>query len=233
MDLPSTPALVTGANRGLGRSLVTALLDRGATRIYAAARNPHDVSQDTRVRPLRLDLTDQTQVEAAAAEAGAIGLLVNNAGTAAFASLLDAPREAIERELATNALGTLDLIRAVVPRMPNGGVIVNVLSLLSLAPVPGMAGYSASKAAAHSMTQALRSELAGRGIRVVGVYPAGLDTDMLAGFDVPKAAPDAVAATIVDRVLAGDVDIYPEAVSQQMSTIWLSDPKRFEREFAA
>jgi NAD(P)-dependent dehydrogenase (short-subunit alcohol dehydrogenase family) len=232
MESISNTALVTGANRGLGRALVLALLDRGIPKVYAAVRDLKTAPVDERVVPLRLDLTDREQIAAAAEAAADVDLLVNNASDAAFAPLLEAPRDAIERELATNVLGTLDVIRAVTPNMAAGGTVVNVLSLLSLAAAPGMAGYSASKAAAHSMTQALRPPLATRGITVVGVYPGAIDTDMLAGVEMAKASPRDVAEAILDGVLAGEREVYPDPMSAEMSQVWRTDPHAFEDRFA-
>lgn len=236
MDITATTALVTGANRGLGRALVQTLLDRGVDVVHATARDVEALDalgDDPRLRRHALDLTQREAVARVAREAGPIDLLVNNAGAAAFAPLLDAPREDVERELVTNVLGTLDLIRAVAPTMRRGGAVVNVLSLLSLSATPGMAGYSASKAAAHSMTQALRPPLAERGIAVVGVYPGAIDTDMMAGVEMPKASPRLVAEAVLDGVLAGEEDVFPDPMAAQLSTVWRSDPKAFERQFAA
>lgn len=229
----TTPAIVTGASRGLGAALVQALLDRGAPTVYAAARDTARIASHPRVVPVRLELTDRSTIDALATATRGAGLLINNAGDAAFAPLLDAHRDAIERELTTNVLGTLDLIRAVAPSMPDGSTIANVLSLLSLAAAPSMAGYSASKAAAHSMTQALRPALAARRIAVAGVYPGAIDTDMLAGVEMPKASPRGVAEAILDGVLAGEEDIFPDPMSAELSQLWRSDPKSFERQFAA
>jgi short-subunit dehydrogenase len=113
-----------------------------------------------------------------------------------------------------------------------GGAIVNILSLLSLASTPPMAGYSASKAAAHSLTQALRPELKARRISVHGVYPAGIDTDMLAGIEAPKNPPRHVAEGVLDGLAAGQEDIFPDPTAQAMATTWWSDPKAFERAFS-
>jgi short-subunit dehydrogenase len=113
-----------------------------------------------------------------------------------------------------------------------GGPIVNVLSLLSLASTPPMTGYSASKAAAHSLTQALRPVLATRGITVHGVYPGGIDTDMLAGVDAAKTAPAVVADGILRGLAAGQEDIFPDPNSQAMAQVWWTDPKAFERAFS-
>jgi NAD(P)-dependent dehydrogenase (short-subunit alcohol dehydrogenase family) len=240
MELYGTTALVTGSNRGLGRALVEALLGRGAARVYAAARDPAALApltsvpgSGTRVVPVRLDLTDPGQIAAAAQTAADVRLLVNNAGTAAFADPFGADRAAVAGEMDTNYLGTFDVIRAFAPGMAaaGGGTIVNVLTLLSFASMPLMAGYSASKAAAHSMTQALRPALAARGITVHGVYPGGIDTGMLAGIDAPKTAPRQVAEAILDGVRDNVLEIYPDPMSQQLAQLRQSDPRAFERVF--
>lgn len=228
----STTAIVTGAGRGLGRALVDALLERGVAHVHGTARDPRTVRVDPRVTPHRLELTDPASVRALAEATRGTSLLINNAAAAALKPLLAATSGDVESEWRTNVLGTLELTRAVITAMPPGGAVVNVLSLLALAPVPAMAGYSASKAAAHSMTQALRSSLAERGIAVVGVYPGGIDTDMLRGVDAPKAAPRTIAEAILDGVLAGEEDVFPGSVAAEMSGIWRRDPKGYERELA-
>jgi len=133
----------------------------------------------------------------------------------------------------TNFLGMFDVIRAFTPGMAaaGGGAVVNVLTLLSFASMPLMAGYSASKAAAHSMTQAIRPALAAQGIAVHGVYPGGIDTDMLAGVDAPKTAPRRVADAILDGVRDNVLEIYPDPMAQRMAQLRLADPKAFEQAF--
>ena len=128
----------------------------------------------------------------------------------------------------------LTTIRAFVPvlRANGGGQIVNVLSLLALSSTPPMTGYSASKAAGHSLTQALRPVLAVQGISVHGVYPGGIDTDMLAGIDAPKTAPADVAAGILDALAEDAEDIFPDPNARAMAEMWWSDPKSFERAFS-
>ncbi len=225
---------LTGANRGLGRHLLDVLLERGAATVYATARKPIEVREHVRVVALALDLTDRDTIEAAARRAGDATLVINNASTAAFASPLDADPDAVRAEMAVNYDGTFDVVRAFVPVLERngGGAIVNVLSLLSLASTPPMAGYSASKAAAHSLTQALRPVLRAKGISVHGVYPAGIDTDMLAGIDAPKTPPRQVAEALLDGLAADQEDIFPDPNAQAMSATWWSDPKAFERAFA-
>jgi NAD(P)-dependent dehydrogenase (short-subunit alcohol dehydrogenase family) len=234
MDIEGRTVLLTGANRGLGRHLLDVLLERGAAKVYATARKPLEVREHERVVALALDLTDRATIEAAARQAGDATLLINNASTAAFASPLDADPDAVRAEMAINYDGTFDVVRAFVPVIERngGGAIVNVLSLLSLASAPPMAGYSASKAAAHSLTQALRPVLRAKGISVHGVYPAGIDTDMLAGIDAPKTPPRQVAEALLDGLAADREDIFPDPNAQAMSATWWSDPKAFERAFS-
>lgn len=234
MQITGSTALVTGANRGLGRALVDVLLDRGAAHVYAAARDPRSVPTHDRVTAVPLDVTDRASVDRLAAAATDVDLLVNNAGAAAFATALDAERLGVERELAVNFLGLYDVVRAFAPVLvARGGSLVNVLTLLSHAPAPPMAGYSASKAAAHSLTLSLRATLARSGVTVHGVYPAGIDTDMLAGVDTPKSDPQAVARAICDGVAAGQEDIYPGTTSEQMGELWRRDPAAFTAAFAS
>ena len=234
MDFTTNIPAVTGAARGLGHHLVDALLERGAPTVYALARDPAKVRRDPRVVAVAFDLADEHSIRAAAARCTDVTLLVNNASTAVFAGPLDADPAAVRHEMTINYDGTYATIRAFVPILERngGGRIVNVLSLLSLASTPPMTGYSASKAAAHSLTQALRPILATRGITVHGVYPAGIDTDMLAGVDVPKAPPAEVAARLLDRLAADQEDIFPDANAEAMSALWRSDPTAVERALA-
>jgi NAD(P)-dependent dehydrogenase (short-subunit alcohol dehydrogenase family) len=234
MNLSTSTPVVTGAGRGLGRHLVDALLDRGAAKIYALARDTSAVRDDARVIAIAFELLDPDSIAAAAGKATDATLLIHNASTAAFAGPLEADLDAVRREMAVNCDGTYATIRAFVPVLEanGGGQIVNVLSLLSLASTPPMTGYSDSKAAAHSLTQALRPVLAGKDISVHGVYPAGIDTDMVAGIDVPKTAPAEVAAGLLDGLEADQEDIFPDPNAQAMSRTWWSDPKALERAFS-
>ncbi|HET9143109.1 SDR family NAD(P)-dependent oxidoreductase [Actinophytocola sp.] len=235
MNINGSTVLVTGANRGLGARLVAELLRAGAAKVYATARTSGtiaaDVRADPRVHPLALDITDQASVEAAAKAAPDVTLLINNAGVLAFGGVLDGDLTAFERDLATNYLGTLRATRAFVPvlKRNGGGAIATVLTLIALAPATGMAGYSASKAAAHSMTQSLRAELRDTGIEVIGAYPGGIDTDMLAGIEATKAAPEQVAARIIAGITAGEQVIWPDDASAGAGAVYLSDPLALEQ----
>lgn len=234
MKIANSVVFVTGANRGLGRELVHELLQRGATRVYAAARDTSSLKGvDSRVIPVTLDLTNHDQIIKATQLAVGTTLLINNASAAVFSDVFSADRSKVALEMNTNYLGLFDMINAFTPviEKSGGGAIVNILSLLALSSTPPMAGYSASKAAAHSLTQAIRPALAKRGIVVQGVYPGGIDTDMLAGIDFPKTAPTIVAKKILDGVAADLEDIFPDPTSEQMSGMWARDPKAFELAF--
>ncbi len=184
--------------------------------------------------PLRFDLLDAAGITAAAARAVDATVLINNASTAAFSGPLEADPAAVRHELAVNYEGLYATVRAFLPALRNAADahIVNVLSLLSLASTPPMTGYSASKAAAHSFTQALRPTLAADGIAVHGVYPAGIDTDMLAGIDAPKSPAAEVAAGLLDGLAADEEDIFPDPNARAMADLWWGDPKAFERAFS-
>jgi NAD(P)-dependent dehydrogenase (short-subunit alcohol dehydrogenase family) len=238
VDITGSVALVTGSNRGLGARLVAELLQRGAGKVYATSRAldafPAALLADPRVYPLVLDVIDQASVDAAAQAAPDITLVINNAGVLGFGGALEGDLELFERDLRTNYLGMLRATRAFVPALKanGGGAIVNVLTLIALAPVAGMAGYSASKAAAHSITQALRAELRGSGIDVIGAYPGGIDTDMLCGVEADKAAPEVVAARILDGLANGDNVVWPDDASAVAGSVYLTDPVKLEHMLA-
>jgi len=235
MNLDGSVAMVTGANRGLGARLVRRLLEAGAGTVYATSRTPGsvaaDVAADPRVRTLTLDITDQASVDAAVTLAPDLTVLVNNAGVLAFGSALDGDIDSFERDLQTNYLGTLRVTRAFAPILKRNrpAAVVNVLTLIALAPVLPMAGYSASKAAAHSITQALRVEMGEQGVHVLGAYPGGIDTDMLAGVDAQKAAPELVAERIVAALSAGETMVFPDDASAGAGSVYLQDPVRLEQ----
>src|SRR5882762_3272251 len=190
MELGNKTVLVTGANRGIGAALVSELLKQNVAKVYAGARRTESLPDfaDPRVIPLPLDITQETQIQAAAKRAKDVDLLMNNAGTATFASVLESPLEMISRDMQTNYYGTLSVIRAFVPVLEKSGngAIVNLLTIVSLASMAVLGGYSASKAALYSATQALRKELKTHGISVHGVFPGPVDTEMTKDFQIPK-----------------------------------------------
>jgi NAD(P)-dependent dehydrogenase (short-subunit alcohol dehydrogenase family) len=229
-------ALVSGANRGLGKAIVEGLLEAGAARVYAGARQPETLSaHDPRIVPLALDVANPAQIAAAAARAVDVQVLVNNAGVTAVQPLLDAtdPRGA-ELEMRVNYFGTLEMCRAFAPILARngGGAIVNVLSILGRVASPRLGGYSASKAAAVSLTQSIRAQLAPRGTLVIGVLPGFIDTDMARRVTAPKLSPGCVASSIVEALRDGVEDVYP-GMAAEIEQALRQDPKAVERQFAA
>lgn len=224
--------LVTGANRGIGEALVTEALRRGASRVYAGTRQPY-THPDSRVTPLPLDITDEEQVRAAAAQVGPLDILVNNAGVFLFDDLTD--DGALEQHLAVNLFGTNRVIQAFLPALTaSGGSIVNNVSVASLAPIPLTPAYSVSKAAVFSLTQSLRMLLAARGVRVHAVLMGPVDTDMVRDLDIPKTPPQSVAQGIFDGVENGVEDIFPDPMSATFADDWQAGPaKALERQNAA
>jgi NAD(P)-dependent dehydrogenase (short-subunit alcohol dehydrogenase family) len=240
MDVKKGIAVVTGANRGIGRELVRALLAAGVKKVYATARDINSLDatlelDPSRVVALQLDVTNHQRVASLPSEASDANLLINNAGVLDFGSMLEVPLESVKRNIETNFYGKLLMARAFAPVIERngGGAIVNILSLVSLASMPGLSGYNASKAAAWSMTLSMRASLAGKGIAVHGVFPAGVDTDMLAGVDAPKASPVEVAKAIVSGIAMNQEDIFPDAMSTQVYAAWRQDHKAVEKQFAA
>lgn len=231
-------ALVTGANRGIGKAFVEELLQAGIGKIYATARNTDTLADIVkagkgRVVAVKLDVTNQQQIDVIAQAYNDVDLLINNAGIAAFEGLVAASNsEASRNEMETNYFGTLNMIRAFAPvlKVNGGGTIINMASIASLVSFPVLGSYSASKAAVHSLTQGVRAELAAQGTHVSGVYPGPVDTAMAEHFPMDKTAPNAVAKAVLDGVEAGEEDIYPDPVSLEMHTAMLGDMKAVERQ---
>ncbi|WP_405884088.1 SDR family oxidoreductase [Streptomyces sp. NBC_01136] len=214
-SIEGSVALVTGGSRGIGRALVQALYERGATKVYATARDPRTVTHPDAV-PLALEVSDPASVAAAAERAQDVTVLINNAGAALSANFLDSPVEDIRREFETNFYGPLLVTRAFVPIIERngGGHILNVHSVLSWI---GLAGsYSASKAAFWSQTNSLRLDLKPRGIDVTGLHVGYVDTDMTAKIDAPKSTAEGVAAQALDGIESGAFEVLADDLTRQV-----------------
>jgi NAD(P)-dependent dehydrogenase (short-subunit alcohol dehydrogenase family) len=232
MKIAGCAALVTGANRGLGHAFVEALRSAGVGKIYAAARNTSGVMQDAIVTPVRLDITKPDEVSAAAAACADVDLLINNAGLARFTPALGTPTiENARLEMETNYFGTLSMCRAFAPvlKRNGGGILVNMLSVASFFNMPAQATYSASKAAAWSLTKAVRFELHTQGTRVIGVYAGYIDTDMAADIkNTPKSSAADIAARVVDGIEADAVDIFADKRSREVFDTLRKDDRDFD-----
>jgi len=219
MNVKDAVVLVTGANRGLGLNLAKAFLAAGASKVYAAVRNPASVTEPG-VVPLQLDVTDAASIAAAAKAAPDVNIVVNNAGIALFSNSVDADAaDKLRQEMEVNAFGPLRVSQAFAPTLKNngGGAIVNVLSVLSFFNLPGVATYSASKSAAWNLTNALRLDLRAQGTQVLAAHMALMDTDMARNMgDRPKSNPADIAKAIVDALQAGKEEVLTDDTSRQV-----------------
>ncbi|MEJ0009242.1 MAG: SDR family oxidoreductase [Alphaproteobacteria bacterium] len=236
MELRNRTVLVTGANRGIGQALVRELLKHDVAKVYAGARDPKKLPDfgDKRVVPLTLDITDRAQIDKAAATAKDTQLLLNNAGVANPSSVVQSATDALMPDMQVNYFGTLSMMHAFAPVIEKngGGAIANVISVLGLASMVSVGGYSASKAALFSATQAARAELKPRGVAILGIFPGPIDTDMSRDFPMEKASAESTADAILQGIKAGHEDIFPDPFSRQVSELWFKDPKALEKQFA-
>jgi NAD(P)-dependent dehydrogenase (short-subunit alcohol dehydrogenase family) len=236
MNIQDTTALVTGANRGIGKAFADALLDRGARKVYAAVRDVATVT-DPRLLPIQLDVTDRDRVAAVAHELDDVQLVVNNAGVLHVAIPLSASLDTARVELETNFLSLVSITQAFAPVLEanGGGAFINVLSVFSWVATPLLTTYSASKAAAWSFTNAARIELRRQGTHVVGVHAGPVDTDMTAAIELEKIPPATVATSALDALEAGEpeavVDDYSRAIKAGLSDDQDTLYPQIERQF--
>ncbi|MFI7674456.1 SDR family oxidoreductase [Actinophytocola sp. NPDC049390] len=223
MKINDSVALVTGANRGLGRHFAEQLLRRGA-KVYATARRPELVDLPG-VTVLSLDVTDQDSIAAAAASAPDVNLLVNNAGSNTYQNLVAGDRDRIRLDMDTHYFGTLDVVRAFAPMLATngGGAILNVLSALTWYAVDGAGSYSAAKSAQWGLTNSVRLELAAQGTAVTGLHLSSTDTDMVAAFDIPKSDPAKIVAIALDGVEAGLHEILADSDTEAVKAALAGD----------
>jgi NAD(P)-dependent dehydrogenase (short-subunit alcohol dehydrogenase family) len=228
MDINNSVALVTGANRGLGRAFAQRLLDRGARKVYATARRPESVDLPG-VEVLPLDITDPVSVRAAAEAAPDVSLLVNNAGIQTGTDLVSGSLDMVRSELETNVFGHLRMIRELAPALAEngGGAIVNVLSAMSWFGVNGANSYHLTKGAAWAMTNGVRLELAEQGTLVTAVHLGLADTDMSAGWSADKITPSELADAALDGVEKGSAEVLADQWSRDVKSRLPLKPEEF------
>jgi len=236
MDIEGKRVLITGANRGLGRALAIACLEAGASEVLAGARQPENLNEsvpDVRLKPVQLDVTSEDDVQAAV-ELGDVDILVNNAGVCVYGSVLNAQMAELQNEINVNYFGALRMARALAPAMiaRGDGLIVNVASILAKVNLPALGNYCAQKAAMLSLSQALRGDLASRGVRVITVLPGTIDTDMSRGFDGPKMSLEQAAAEIIGAIRTERIETPIGDGARAVMAGLASDPLAMEMSFA-
>jgi len=239
MRVQGAVALVTGANRGIGEALVRELLAMGAAKVYAGSRVAgsavHLVEQgEGRVVEVALDVTQDEQVQQCAQRCHDVSLLINNAGLSRFGRRLigSADLSGAIAEMDVNYFGPLRMCRAFAPVLKSngGGAIVNILSAAALSNVPVLGTYSASKAAAYSMTQGVRSELADQGTFVSAIFVGSVDTRMAAAVkDAPKVTPHYTARATLLALQRREEEVDADPMTIDLRARLARDPKKLER----
>ncbi|RTL69593.1 MAG: SDR family NAD(P)-dependent oxidoreductase [Pseudonocardiaceae bacterium] len=229
MKISGSTVLVTGANRGIGAEFVRGLRERGAAKVYAAARDTASVAAADGVEALRLDVTDQASVDAAARRATDVQIVVNNAGIAVSQPLVGGNLDRIHDEFEVNVFGPVRVSTAFAPVLGanGGGVIVNALSAVSWFSFPGMAGYSAAKAAAWSITDALRLELAEQNTQVLALHMAAVATEMGDNFPIDKILPGDVVTAALDGIENDATEVVVDDLARSVKITLTADPSRY------
>ena len=228
--------LITGANRGIGRSFLKSLLNTDVKKIYATGRNIETLSKfkDSRIVPLKLDITDHNQIKEVATYASDVNILINNAGILSPGNILDGDIKAMEQDLEVNYFGTIHMMRAFASVLEKNrpSRIVNIVSIVAYSPLASIAGYSASKAALYSCTLSARTELAHKGVKVHAVNPGAIDTDMNKGSNWDMPSPDNVVNTILNKINEEELDIIPDEMGQNMYNLWKEAPTKLSELFS-
>lgn len=242
MQIEDSVALVTGANRGLGKCYVETLLSRGAARVYACARQPASLEpivalDPKRIVPVALDVTHEGDAARAAVSNSDVTLLINNAGVFHnFGGFVMQPdNAAIRHEMDVNYFGVLALCQAFAPVLARngGGAIVNVLSILATIATPATGSYCASKFAALALTRCVRAELAAQRTLVVAAMPGTIDTDMAKDYPGPKVSPEEVVSATLHAIVSGTEEIYIGDQARTLAAQYRADPEAVARERAA
>ncbi|MEX1199864.1 MAG: SDR family oxidoreductase [Methylophaga sp.] len=230
IDVQGKAALVTGANRGIGKAIAVEFIQQGAAKVYLAVRNTDSVKPllqqyGDKVAVIELDVADAASISRAAQIAEDVQIVVNNAGVLKNATALDPVAiEALDYQMQINVVGLMRMAQAFAPvlKQNGGGAFVQLNSIASLRAFPDFVTYAASKAAAYSITQALQSQLAEQGTAVVSVHPGPIKTDMAtdAGFEDIADPPEVVAQAIVAALRAGDFHVFPDTMAKELWTAY-------------
>lgn len=231
MEFKNKIIFITGANRGIGAALVTECLQRGATKIYAAARDTSKLSKNLKIIPVQLDITNEEQLAEAVSLAQDTQILINNAGIASPGSFMTGDLQAFRQDMEVNYFATIKVMRAFTPvlKVNKDARIINIVSIAKFTNFPFIAGYSASKAALYSITQAARIELSAHNIPVHAINPGAIDTDMNKGSTMAMTPPSDVATSILDAVEQEILDVVPDKIGNQMLAAWKESPEKLEQ----
>ncbi|MGA9330750.1 MAG: SDR family oxidoreductase [Bradyrhizobium sp.] len=227
--------LITGATGAIAKALIAELKARGAAKIYAAARDVSGLSASQGFVPIKMDVTSDAEVAAAAKAAGDVTLLINNAGINHNTAFMVAPDLVIAREeIEINYLAPLRVTKAFAPALiKNKGAVLNLLTILARVNLPFMGSYCASKAAGLSLTQGLRGELTPKGVRVAAALPGAIDTRMTAMLSIPKMTTADAAKEILNGFEAGEEEIYVGEMARGLAQGLAHNPKGVERQLAS
>lgn len=232
-------AFISGSNRGIGKAIAIELLEQGANKVYAGARDTSSLEElqaiyGDRLVPVELDVTDENSINLATSKIEDVDILVNNAGVFALGGIFSEQAiNSLDTNLKVNLWGLVKLTRAVVEKLkqPKDAAIINISSVVGLANMPMASTYSATKAAVHSLTQGMRGELANNNVLVMGVYPGPIDTDMAKELPMEKDSPENVAKNIVQGLINGTEDVFPDVMSEQVGSLYVTNPKSVEDNF--
>lgn len=239
MNIEDKTVLITGANRGIGKAYAEAFLEGGAKKIYLGVRDPKTVEEFTaqapeKLVPIKLDVTNEAEIKAAAEKADDVEILINNAGILHMDTSMDSVADNARKEFEVNFIGPLLMTQAFAPvlKKNGGGVLITVSSIAGHVTFPGFASYCASKYAAQSLILSHRLDLKEQGTHVIGVYPGPIETDMTNGVHMDKFSPSLVTQATIAAIKNGDEEVFPDPTSQELYATFRKDPKMVEAAMA-
>ncbi len=228
-------ALITGANRGIGKAILESFIAHGAAKVYAAVRNIESVQAlvdkyGEKVVPLTVDLSKPETIASAARLATDVEVLVNNAGVYKSGTVLEeSVFENWDFHIRVNIFGLIYMAQAFAPilKANGGGAFVQLNSVVSFKSYAGADLYTASKAAAYNVTQSLREHLAEQKTLVLSVHPGPIASDMssAAGVEAIAEPPSQVGEAIVEALASGEFHVYTDSVSRQIGEAYESFAK--------